>query len=150
MSVLSYQSIKRAGIISPAFERAVTNGMSYGIGPSGYDVCIAEKRLLWPGRFFLASTIEHFDMPDDMLAVVHDKSTWARRGVFVHNTVIEPGWRGHLTLEIQSRATFGKIEPGTPIAQIVFHRLDEPTQRPYTGKYQDQPRGVVGAILSPV
>ena len=39
-------------------------------------------------------------MPRDMVGVVHDKSTWARRGLSVFNTVIEPGWRGKLTLEL--------------------------------------------------
>jgi dCTP deaminase len=95
----------------------------------------------------LASTIEHFDMPNDVMAIVHDKSTWARRGVAVQNTVIEPGWRGWLTLEITMHAwRLLRIRSGTPIAQIVFHRLEAPTERSYQGKYQDQRRGPQPAI----
>lgn len=151
MTVLSYQSIKKSGLISPSFERQISNGLTHGIGPAGYDVRVAEDKLLWPGRFFLASTVEYFDLPHNVLAVVHDKSTWARRGLFVHNTVIEPGWRGHLTLEIEVKIAaglFGRLRTGTPIAQIVFHQLDHPTERPYSGRYQDQPRGAVKAKLA--
>lgn len=81
-------------------------------------------------------------MPNDLLAVVHDKSTWIRRGLSVHNTVLEPGWRGYLTLELAYHG-YGRlsVKAGDPIAQIVFHMLDFTTSQPYTGKYQDQPAG---------
>lgn len=89
------------------------------------------------GRFTLASAIEEFDMPTDLIGVVHDKSTWARQGVSVFNTVIEPGWKGFLTLEI----VFHGNEPvhipaGSGIAQVVFHQLQNPAE--YNGKYQNQ------------
>lgn len=81
-------------------------------------------------------------MPNDVLAKVSDKSTWARRGIAVQNTVIEPGWRGFLTLEITNH---GKqiidIAAGMPIAQIIFHRLEAPAENPYSGKYQNQAAG---------
>lgn len=81
-------------------------------------------------------------MPTDVIGVVHDKSSWARRGLAVQNTVIEPGWRGFLTLELTNHGTRKlHIPKGCPIAQIVFHRLDEPAARPYDGRYQDQPPG---------
>jgi dCTP deaminase len=81
-------------------------------------------------------------MPDDALGVVHDKSTWARRGVALQNTVIEPGWSGYLTLEITMHAwRFLHIRCGTPIAQVLFHRLEKPTDQPYRGRYQNQARG---------
>ena len=60
----------------------------------------------------------------------------------VENTVIQPGSRGWLTLEITMHAwRFLRIRLGTPIAQIVFHRLEAPTEHSYEGKYQDQRRG---------
>ena len=103
---------------------------------------IAEDVFLWPGRFILASTVEYFDMPNDLVGIVHDKSTWARRGLAVQNTVIEPGWRGYLTLELTMHAwRFQRIRAGTGIAQIMFHRLDQPAEKPYSGKYQNQERG---------
>ena len=86
-------------IVSPFCERRLhqSSGMTYGLGPAGYDVRIEQHILLPPGAFALASTFERFHMPDDLIAFVHDKSTWARKGLAVQNTVIEPGWRGFLT-----------------------------------------------------
>lgn len=147
----------RKHIIEPFEERGVFEGKSYGLSAAGYDVRLDQDIMLECGSFCLASTIEHFDMPNDLLGVVHDKSTWVRQGLMVHNTVIEPGWTGHLTLELQahadvrlpsrgfhwasvSRARFILLK-GTPIAQVVFHTLVEATEQPYRGKYQDQEAG---------
>ena len=125
--------------------------MTFGLGPAGYDVRIAEPIMLAPGSAALASTIEHFTMPADLLGRVADKSTWARRFVAVQNTIIEPGWRGYLTLEISNHGRDAvTIEAGSPIAQIIFDVLDEPAERPYAGKYQDQPAGAVAAILEAI
>jgi len=148
MTVLSAQSIRRRQVIMPFYEREQMYGLSFGLSANGYDVRIAEDRIMWPGRFCLASTIEEFRMPDNLMAIVHDKSTWARRGLTVQNTVIEAGWSGFLTLEL----TLHSFKPviiwaGSPIAQIVFHQLDEPTEQPYSGKYQNQKRGPQEAIL---
>ena len=143
MTVLSAQTIRKLGVFTPFSERTIHNGMTYGLGPAGYDVRIRENPFLSFGeKASLASTIEHFNMPDDCLAYVKDKSTWARRFVTVQNTVIEPGWRGVLTLEVTYHG-LGRISipAGAPIAQIIFHRLDEPTEAPYNGKYQDQEPG---------
>ena len=153
MTVLSAQSIRKRGIFTPFCERTKHNGMTYGLGPAGYDVRIAEdvnlsNSVYGPLRFAIASTVEHFDMPTDCIAYVKDKSTWARRGLLVQNTVIEPGWRGYLTLELSYEGDGAiHIPSGSPIAQIVFHKLDEPTESPYNGKYQDQINCPVSAIL---
>ena len=121
--------------------------MTFGLGPAGYDVRVAERIVLHPGGAALASTIEHFDMPADVLGKVADKSTWARLFLAVQNTIIEPGWRGHLTLELSNHGSeVLRIEPGMPIAQIILHLLDAPTEAPYNGKYQDQCAGAVAAI----
>lgn len=118
-------------------------GMTFGLGPAGYDVRIAETVSVKPGQFELASTVESFDMPNDVIAQVCDKSSWARRGLAVQNTIIEPGWRGFLTLELTNHNACEPITimAGSPIAQIIFMKLDEPTSLPYNGKYQDQGRG---------
>lgn len=146
--ILSAQSIRRRGIFTPFAERTKHGGMTYGLGPAGYDVRIAEEVVLPPGGSALASTIECFYMPADVLGKVADKSTWARRFLAVQNTVIEPGWRGHLTLELSNHGDgVLVIAPGMPIAQIILHLLDEPTELPYAGKYQDQRAGAVAAIL---
>jgi dCTP deaminase len=98
--------------------------------------------------FQLASTVEEFDMPETLMAIVHDKSTWARKGLAVQNTVIEPGWRGFLTLELTNHSNkVILVTKGTPIAQIVFHQLVEATEQPYEGRYQDQASGPQPARL---
>lgn len=143
MSTLTAQSIRATNLITPFHERSKCRGLSYGVGPASYDVRIAQDLLLPPlGLIRLASTIEYFTMPNDVKAVVHDKSTWVRKGITVQNTVIDPGWRGYLTLEIANHTLwFRRIYAGDPIAQIVFDWLDDVTEQPYVGKYQDQEPG---------
>ena len=146
--ILPAQTIRQIQPIQPFHERTVYNGMSYGLSHAGYDVRIKETLFLEPGQFRLASTVEEFRMPEDVIAFVHDKSTWARRGLSLFNTVIEPGWYGFLTLELVNNsnkplAIFG----GSPIAQIVFMRLEDRTESPYQGKYQNQPSMPVAAIM---
>jgi dCTP deaminase len=121
------------------------HGVSFGLSEAGYDIRIAQDITLHPfKRFSLASTVEHFAMPDNLIGVVHDKSTWARRGLSVFNTVIEPGWRGWLTLELVYHG-WGvlRIPAGAGIAQVIFHQTMEKAL--YTGKYQHQQNEPVGA-----
>jgi dCTP deaminase len=146
--IIPAQTLRRIKPVEPFCERTQHNGMTYGLGPAGYDVRIAETVRFKPGRFVLASTIERFNIPNEVLAQVCDKSTWARQGIAVQNTIIEPGWRGHLTIELTNHGdTFIEIKAGDPIAQIIFFRLEEPTMLPYSGRYQDQKRGPQPAIL---
>lgn len=129
-------------MIDPFHERTVAHGMTFGLGPAGYDVRLAEDVKLPAGGFALASTMERFVIPDDVIAFAMDKSSWARRGLSLFNTVLEPGWEGFLTLELSNAGpTWMTITAGTPIAQIVFQRLDAPTVRPYGGRYQNQEAG---------
>ena len=129
MTILSAQSIRKRGIFIPFSERQKAYGMSHGLSACGYDIRVKEGFKLWPGFFRLASTVEHFDMPNDLVGIVHDKSTWARLGVAVQNTVIEPGWKGFLTLELTNHCDYPReVIAGSPIAQVIFHLLDEPTQ----------------------
>jgi dCTP deaminase len=129
-------------MISPFVERGVVRGMSFGLSAASYDVRIAETVTINPGEFVLASTIEWFCVPNDVLIVAHDKSSWARRGLAVQNTIFDPGWRGHATLELTNHGrSLLSILAGDPIAQVVCHLLMEPTTQPYRGKYQDQEAG---------
>jgi dCTP deaminase len=60
----------------------------------------------------------------------------------VQNTVFDPGFRGFCTIELTNHGNeIISIRSGTAIAQMIFHRLDEPTEIPYKGKYQDQQAG---------
>lgn len=153
--ILSAQKIRRlcevSNMITPFCPRTVINGKTFGLSGAGYDVRvefeIGKLLNLAPGGFALAATAEHFIMPNNVVGIVHDKSSWARKGLTVQNTVIEPGWRGYLTLELANHGPDDLVLTWhDPIAQIVFHWLDEPTCQPYEGKYQDQPRGPQKAI----
>jgi len=138
-------------VVLPFHERSLhkPSGLTYGLSPAGYDVRIEQSLLLRPGSFALASTVERFHIPDNVIAFVHDKSSWARKGLACQNTVIEPGWRGFLTLELTNHGNDAiHIASGSPIAQIVFHRLAEATERPYAGRYQDQLAGPQPALLA--
>ena len=152
--ILSGRTIREEGIVFPHVERTQTvifNGKktaSYGESFAGYDVRLGESVLVFPGRTALAVTYEKFTMPNDVLGVVHDKSTWARLGLQVQNTVLENGWIGHLTLELtwaplaryssdEKHEPYLFLQSLWPIAQIVFHRIDQECE-PYQGKYNHQ------------
>lgn len=130
-------------MITPFYEtKEIVYGMSFGLSAAGYDIRLAQDVRLRTDDFVLASSMERFCMPRDILGIVHDKSTLARRGLSVFNTVIEPGWEGFLTLELKNQGIdIINLEAGSPIAQIVFHFLDRPTMAPYSGKYQNQEAG---------
>jgi dCTP deaminase len=145
--ILSAQTIRRWNIIKPCLDAYKdSNGNSAGLSGCGYDIAIDLKdgncKQILPGEFYLSSAIEHFNIPNHVMGVVHDKSSLARRGLAVQNTVLEPGWHGFLTLEITNHG-IEKIllHHNDAIAQVIFYFLDEPTILPYKGKYQDQERG---------
>jgi dCTP deaminase len=155
--ILSRQSIlarvERAElVIRPFFrEKVVRAGKTFGLGGAGYDIRVKLERdevALPRGGFLLATTVEYLALPADLVGEVKDKSSWARLGLAVQNTTIEPGWRGYLTLELSYHgpADLLVLRDGDPIAQIAFKQLDRPTDRPYEGRYQDQPQQPVAAI----
>lgn len=139
--ILNGRKLYDAKPVSPmAGMKLREHGVSYGLGEAGYDLRIKQSVTLHPfRRFALASTIERFDMPENLVAIIHDKSTNIRRGLMVGNSVAEPGWRGWLTLEL---FYFGwkplHIPAGAGIAQAIFHQLADPATYG-NGKYQDQP-----------
>jgi dCTP deaminase len=148
--------IKAEPIVDMLTGKHIAHGVSHGLSQGGYDIRIAEDVFFgeqgvcvdgeWKqGRFTLASAMEQFDMPFDLIGVVCDKSSWARQGLAVFSTVIESGWRGWLTLELIYHGINPlHIKAGSGIAQVVFHQLAEPASYG-NGKYQDQPRGAVEA-----
>lgn len=150
--ILTGKEIEKRNIITPFHSRTelIAYGKKYSYGCSfvGYDVRMefdkdgtTEFQYLEPSRFLLVSTVEQFDMPEDVVGIVHDKSSWARRGLAVQNTVLEPGWKGHLTLELSNHGPQTLyLSRGWPIAQVIFH-LTFGDKVPYHGKYQNQQRG---------
>lgn len=140
MTICNGTALLKAAPMSPMVEtKQVAHGVSHGMSFAGYDIRIRQSVTLTPeNRFALASTVERFQMPADLVGIVHDKSTWARQALSVFNTVIEPGWHGDaLTLELVYHGN-GElhIPEGAGIAQVLFHRIEEPAQ--YSGKYQWQ------------
>ena len=139
MTVLSGATLRLLRPVEPFIEPTKVNGKTAGVSHCGYDIRIKQGGWLAPGEFALASSVERFSMPLDVVGIVHDKSTWARHGLSVFNTVIEPGWCGWLTVELINHGRdMVRWAAGDPIAQVIFHRIDEAVPG-YAGKYQDQP-----------
>ncbi len=98
-----------------------------------------EAVLVQPGDLLLGSLVERITLPTNMAAQVAGKSSLGRLGLQVHATAgfVDPGWDGHLTLEINNVSTARiYIYPGMKIGQICFYQLDTDAMHPYQGKYQ--------------
>ena len=94
-----------------------------------------------PHGFVLARTVERFKMPDDVMAICVGKSTYARNGLIVNVTPLEPGWEGHVTLELSNTTDLPSVVyVGEGIAQFVFYRGERPsvTYSDRGGKYMNQ------------
>jgi dCTP deaminase len=101
------------------------------------DVCIIP-----PNSFALARTVEFFRIPRSVLTVCLGKSTYARCGIIVNVTPLEPEWEGHVTLEFSNTTTLpAKIYANEGVAQMLFFESDEVCETSYRdrgGKYQGQ------------
>lgn len=156
MIVNSYALVGQAPIKDMLTEKVRGRVTSHGLSEAGYDIRIKQNIIFekgnvyvdnrrYKGSFTLASAIEEFQMPPHLVGVVHDKSTWARKGLSVFNTVVEPGWKGFLTLElIYHGREIITIPPGSGIAQVLFHQTAVSSS--YDGKYQNQADKPVEAI----
>ena len=104
------------------------------------EVCIIP-----PNSFALARTVEYFRIPRNVLTICLGKSTYARCGIIVNVTPLEPEWEGHVTLEFSNTTPLpAKIYANEGVAQMLFLMSDEACQISYKdrwGKYQGQ-RGV--------
>jgi dCTP deaminase len=150
MTVLSAQSIRQLcqsdrPLITPFVERGVASGRSYGLSACTYDCRIAQRCIIDIGKSELVSTVERFCLPTNICGSVLDKSSLARCGISAMNTHLDPGWEGWLTVELINLGNWKMvIEPNSPLCQIKFEFLDEPTELPYSGKYQHQENMPVG------
>jgi dCTP deaminase len=101
------------------------------------DVCIIP-----PNSFALARTVEYFRIPRDTLVICLGKSTYARCGIIVNVTPLEPEWEGHVTLEFSNTTPLpAKIYANEGVAQILFFESDDTCETSYKdrgGKYQGQ------------
>jgi dCTP deaminase len=172
MGVLSDYEIERDIKIEPFSRAQSQAGViSYGVSSYGYDVRVgshykvftnvhsaivdpkkfssasfvditADSCLIPPNSFALAETVEWLEIPRDVIAICVGKSTYARCGIIVNVTPLEPEWRGKVTLEISNTTPLpAKIYSNEGIAQIVFLRAEHVCETSYAdkrGKYQDQ------------
>lgn len=110
------------------------------------DIVISDPSsmfVLAPNSFCLAESIEHFAMPEDVLALVLGKSTYARSAVIANFTPLEPGWRGKVTIELGNLTKSPiYLYPGEGIAQVLFFEGEKPSNGYGDGLYQDQ-KGIV-------
>ncbi len=114
-------------------------------GKVEYDECRLPEEdstaefCLQAGEFALATTLERFDLPDDVAAYVQGRSSIGRAGLSVQNAgFVDPGFRGHITLELKNETRNAiYIRPGYPVAQMIFERTTY-VAHPYNGKYNGQ------------
>ena len=101
------------------------------------DVCIIP-----PNSFVLAHTIEYFKIPRNVLTICLGKSTYARCGIIVNVTPLEPEWEGHVTLEFSNTTPLpAKIYANEGVCQFLFFKGDQPCEVSYkdrSGKYMKQ------------
>lgn len=111
-----------------------------------YKEMRAEKYLLLPGQFVLATTMEYIKLPDDLTAFVEGRSSLGRMGLFIQNAGwVDPGFSGEITLELfNANRCAIELQAGRRIGQLVFARMDQAALHPYRGKYQGQ-RGATGS-----
>ncbi len=130
--------------------KVFTNIHSTTVDPKDFDeksfVDIeADYCIIPPNSFALASTVEYFRIPRSVLTICLGKSTYARCGIIVNVTPLEPEWEGHVTLEFSNTTNLpAKIYANEGVAQMLFYESDEVCDVSYKdrkGKYQGQ-RGV--------
>lgn len=163
------------GMIEPFVEAQVREGVvSYGVSSYGYDVRVTDEFKIFhnalsatvdpkhippeafvdfrgdvcivpPNSFALATTVEYLRIPENVMTLCVGKSTYARCGIIINVTPLEPGWEGHVTLEISNTTPLpAKIYANEGIAQVLFFESDDPCEISYrgkAGKYQGQ-RGI--------
>ena len=103
---------------------------------------IGKECIIPPNSFALARTIEYFKIPENVLVICLGKSTYARCGIIVNVTPLEPEWEGHVTLEFSNTTNLpARIYAGEGVAQMIFFESDEDCETSYKdrgGKYQGQ------------
>ena len=124
-----------------------TNINSATVDPKNFDEdsfidIKSEVCVIPPNSFALARTVEYFKIPRNVLTICLGKSTYARCGIIVNVTPLEPEWEGHVTLEFSNTTSLpAKIYANEGVAQMLFFESDELCETSYAdrkGKYQGQ------------
>src|SRR5882724_1643508 len=161
MSIMSDRWIRERALadamIEPFVESQRRDGcISYGLSSYGYDARVSDEFKIFtnvdnaivdpkdfaPNSFALARTIEYFRVPRDVLVICLGKSTYARCGIIVNVTPLEPGWEGHVTLEFSNTTPLpAKVYANEGACQFLFLQGNEPCEVSYAdraGKYMGQ------------
>lgn len=105
-----------------------------------YKTICTDTYLILPGQFVLATTMEYFELPDNLTAFVEGRSSLGRMGLFIQNAGwVDPGFKGEITLELFNANRFAiELRSGRRIGQLVFAEMDDRALNSYNGKYQGQ------------
>tara|TARA_B100000686_G_C16462160_1_gene797698 strand:- start:295 stop:849 length:555 start_codon:yes stop_codon:yes gene_type:complete len=110
--------------------------------PTNFVTKKVSECIIPPNSFVLASTVEYFKIPKDVLVICLGKSTYARCGIIVNVTPLEPGWEGNVTLEFSNTTPLpAKIYANEGVAQFIFLKGNEKPEVTYSdrkGKYMGQ------------
>lgn len=150
--VSSYGYDVRVGTLFKIFTNVARDGGQAIVDPKTFDPNLfvtvdtadtgRDHVIIPPNSFALCETVEVFEIPRDVLAICVGKSTYARCGIIVNVTPLEPEWRGKVTIEISNTTPLpAKIYANEGIAQMVFIKADRVCAVSYKdkkGKYQDQ------------
>ncbi len=111
-----------------------------------YRTIETDTYVLLPGQFVLATTMEYFELPDDLTAFVEGRSSLGRMGLFIQNAGwVDSGFKGEITLELfNANRCAIELKAGRRVGQLVFAKMDDTALNPYSGKYQGQ-RGATGS-----
>ena len=129
--------------------KVFTNVHSAIVDPKNFDErsfidIVGDECIIPPNSFALARTVEYFRIPRDVLTICLGKSTYARCGIIVNVTPLEPEWEGHVTLEFSNTTNLpARIYAGEGVAQMLFFQSDaddvcETSYEDRGGKYQGQ------------
>ena len=105
-----------------------------------YKTITTDTYLIMPGEFVLATTMEYFELHDNLTAFVEGRSSLGRMGLFIQNAGwVDPGFKGEITLELYNANRCAiELKAGRRVGQLVFAEMDAPAINPYNGKYQGQ------------
>lgn len=110
---------------------------------AGYDLRLANEVIIRPGEHRLVATLERVELQDDMAGTLHIRSSLARAGILASLALVDPGFRGQLTISLFNAGKAAiSMKSGERFVQIVLHRLAARARHPYAGKYQDS-QGIV-------
>lgn len=111
-----------------------------------YKTITSDTYIFLPNQFILATTMEYFNLPNDLTAFVEGRSSLGRMGLFIQNAGwVDPGFNGEITLELYNANCCAiELKASRRVGQLVFAKMDDTALNPYNGKYQGQ-KGATGS-----